>query len=373
LNSCTRTTEEQFLSSTILIIIGPQTGKRGGISEIMPGYFAACDAAKIYYEFIAINHPATLFGKIGLWLWRIPRLIQRIRHYRRAGQNVVVYGHPGNGFSLMRQGVLLLLSRIFGARTIMHLHPIEILGYLPVWWSKILFRISLIGVQQLFVMTPWWKKLLTEAGIDLPMTIIPNPMRQEWFDTSILPAKKAGQNSSSSLHILTMTRLVPGKGVELVIDAMPYLPPEVTLTIAGTGSEEQTLQNRAVQLGVEKRIDFVGWITGSAKKEQFNKADLFCLPSSFDSFGLGFVEVMANGIPIVALNWGPIANVVPDGMAGVLVQESNGQAIAGAVRELMDLEIRERMGSYAQNLVATQYAPHAVGEQIKREINLLYR
>src|SRR5690606_20988483 len=129
------------------------------------------------------------------------------------------------------------------------------------------------------------------------------------------------RHADATTSVLVMTRLVPEKNVDVVIRALA-LCPDATLVIAGDGPERDALQRLATSLGVDARTRFAGWVSGEAKEALLDQADVYCLPTTGDSFGLGFIEAMARGVPVVAAHWGPIPDVVPDQIGGLLARDT---------------------------------------------------
>ncbi len=170
------------------------------------------------------------------------------------------------------------------------------------------------------------------------------------------------------IRILTMTRLVRGKHVDAVIKTLNVLPDNYYGIIAGDGPERHQLTTLAESLGVIKRIRFTGWISGEGKSRLIDSADIFCLPSVHDSFGMGYVEAMAHGIPVVALRYGAIPDVVADGETGLLTESPDPAEIAAAIRRLADPDLRYRMGRRAKSWVLERFSSARVGELLRRII-----
>jgi glycosyltransferase involved in cell wall biosynthesis len=162
-----------------------------------------------------------------------------------------------------------------------------------------------------------------------------------------------------------MARIEPGKGVDLVVEAIPFLPETVKVIVAGDGSHLKMLEQRSAELCVANKIIFTGWVSGNEKQQLIDEADIFCLPSSYDSFGMGFIEAMANGLPVVALDWGPISDVVVHRRSGYLIKEPNPEHLAMALGKLMDPANRAQMGKEAQKWVLEQFSSQAVGEKLR--------
>jgi len=334
----------------------------GGISTALPGYFRALETAGISYLVIPTHHPAIAGGKWRLWLAAFPRLVREICAARRKGDIVTVYAHPGPGISLFRQFFVLICARLLGARTVMQMHPLEFDGYLDHPVKRLLFRLTLSPAQALGVLTPWWQRRLTAGGIRKPMFVVPNPLPKD-LEARALSARRVVMNPDK-LTLLSLARLVPGKGVDEVIEAMPLLPDEFELIVAGDGPLREKLVARMQQLGLEQRVRFAGWVAGEEKQRLFDAADVFVLPSRYDSFGMGFLEAMANGLPVVAAEWGAIPDVVPHGRCGLLVRERTPQALAQAILKLRDVELRKQIGVEAKRWVLERFSVAVVVKEV---------
>ncbi len=147
--------------------------------------------------------------------------------------------------------------------------------------------------------------------------------------------------------------------------SLDYLNKEFRLTIAGEGCLLNDLKEQANKLGVSDRVEFTGWVSGDVKQNLFDTADIFCLPTSYDSFGMGFLEAMANGLPIVAMDWGPISDIIPNGKAGYLIERSEPTLVAEAINKLSDEKLRKKMGIEGKKWVLDQFSAKKVGEELK--------
>jgi glycosyltransferase involved in cell wall biosynthesis len=237
-----------------------------------------------------------------------------------------------------------------------------------------LIRYSLLAilrrVDKVNVLSPWWSTYFMQYLAADRLAVIPNPLPQAWEQVArtALPDKEgAGGNTK----LLAMSRLEPGKGVDLVVEAMAHLPGNFRLTVAGSGSLAAPLSRRARELGLSERIEFTGWVSGIDKQRLLESADLFVLPSSNDSFGMGFVEAMANGLPVVALHWGPIGDIVPNGRAGVLVENPCSVELAEAIVTLADRDTRRRMGEAGKQWVIEAFAAQKIGQRLRLEFDEL--
>jgi teichuronic acid biosynthesis glycosyltransferase TuaC len=135
--------------------------------------------------------------------------------------------------------------------------------------------------------------------------------------------------------LLTVGHLVPVKGHELIIAAMPLLP-DVRLLIAGTGPEQKRLEEQAQRLNVADRITFLGSVPHAQLRNYYGAADASVLASSREGWANVLLESMACGTPVVASNvWGT-PEVVASPEAGVLMSERTAHGLAQAVQKLRD-------------------------------------
>jgi glycosyltransferase involved in cell wall biosynthesis len=135
-------------------------------------------------------------------------------------------------------------------------------------------------------------------------------------------------------QLLSVGHLIERKGHHIAIEALPLLPPDIDLTIVGTGPEQSALQALAMRLGVTPRVRFAGMIPQTEFKWWYSAADILLLCSSREGWANVLLEGMACGTPVVATNiWGtPDVVSTPD--AGLLMRERAAPALAESVQQL---------------------------------------
>ncbi|MBC8451435.1 MAG: glycosyltransferase family 4 protein [Planctomycetes bacterium] len=148
--------------------------------------------------------------------------------------------------------------------------------------------------------------------------------------------------------LLFVGRLNREKGLEHLIDALPALEDlDLTLSLVGwpTGDFGRELRQRALGLGVLKRLDFRGPAPhGETLFDIYREHDLFVLPSVSEGTPRVIGEAMAFGLPVVTTSAGGLPDLVEVGVTGLMVPPGDSAALAAAIRRMIaDDELRQRL------------------------------
>lgn len=135
--------------------------------------------------------------------------------------------------------------------------------------------------------------------------------------------------------LLFLSRIHPKKGVDLLVEAFSAVANQdarLRLVIAGPdqlGWQEQ-LQQRSAALGISDRIIWPGMLSGDLKWGAFRSAELFCLPSHQENFGIVVAEALACGLPVAIAEPVNIASEVAAAGAGLV----HSDTVAGTTKAL---------------------------------------
>jgi glycosyltransferase involved in cell wall biosynthesis len=146
-------------------------------------------------------------------------------------------------------------------------------------------------------------------------------------------------------------RLTAQKDLGVALEAIADVD-GVTLEIAGDGAEREQLERRARELRVDDRVRFLGSQPRERVVELFRAADAAILSSSWENFPHTIVEALAVGTPVLATRVGGVAEVVHDGVNGLLVPAGDPAALASSIRRFFDDEaLRVRLSAAAAESV----------------------
>lgn len=112
---------------------------------------------------------------------------------------------------------------------------------------------------------------------------------------------KRKSNKAGRKTILAVGRLVPYKNFEELIRVMPLLPQNLFLRIVGDGPLRHRLTEVVSELKLDHRVELLHSMDREQLIDQYNCADIFCLPSNTraEAFGIVLIEAIAAGLPIV--------------------------------------------------------------------------
>ena len=139
------------------------------------------------------------------------------------------------------------------------------------------------------------------------------------------------------LRIMITARVVAEKGFGVLFDAMALLTERGTesqLIVVGDGPARASLADRAEQLGLVDRIEWLGFQPPAEVLHWLGTADVFCLPSFAEGLPIVLMEAMAVGVPVVGTFLGGVPELVRDGHSGRLVPAGRADLLADALEQL---------------------------------------
>ncbi|MGQ9798932.1 MAG: glycosyltransferase [Ignavibacterium sp.] len=181
-------------------------------------------------------------------------------------------------------------------------------------------------------------------------------------DTNIFkpfPVKKIFDEDT--LVLGTVKSLSIKYGIEYLLEAFQLIKKKVPekkikLILVGDGTLKVSLQRKANDLNINDDVLFYGYVPHSKVPEIYNMIDIAVFPSIWESFGVSNLEAAACEVPQVASNIGGFAEIIEDGITGLLVEPKNPVAIAEKVTELIKNEsLRKKIGKAARKKVIAEF------------------
>lgn len=167
----------------------------------------------------------------------------------------------------------------------------------------------------------------------------------------LAPAASLSLPRSVEPRIVVLSRLVPHKQIEDVLDAVALLAPVVPglrLDVVGGGWWAERLVAHARRLGISSAVSFHGHVDESTKHEVLQRAWVHALPSRKEGWALAVIEAAQHGVPTVGYrSSGGLTDSIVDGVTGLLVDNHRG-LVTALETLLTDDVLRDQLGAKAR-------------------------
>lgn len=190
-------------------------------------------------------------------------------------------------------------------------------------------------------------KVWREKGYAGPIAVIPQfGVDPDLFSPSAmgrLERLSARRDAARGFTIAYVGRLVPEKGVDVLLEALAELPGVWRLRVVGHGPEEEALKAQVGHLGLSHRVTFEGWLPSVRMPAFYRELDVLVLPSRsrpnwVEQFGRVLIEAMACAVPVIGSDCGEIPQVIGD--AGFIFPEGDAAVLQATLTQVMqDVEL----------------------------------
>lgn len=163
-------------------------------------------------------------------------------------------------------------------------------------------------------------------------------------------------------------RLAALKGHRYLLEAFAQISkehPDTRLLIAGEGPLRDELRKQSIELGIDGKVLFLGWIDHIRLFQVIDLIDIYVFPSVAELFPYTILEAMAAAKPIVSTAVGGIPEIIRDGENGILVSPRNSQFLVNGISRLIDNpKMAEKMGESCKNLVQSKFSLQKIAAEL---------
>ena len=222
------------------------------------------------------------------------------------------------------------------------------------------FISKMIVKKEIFHQVPSKAMIRFCKEINIPVNkivVIPDavPDKVEYIPdgATIEEIKKQYNLEKNDFIILSLSGFRKVKGMEYLIDGFIKACErnknlKLLLASREVGTPDE-LKKNIQQQGFEKNIKFVGLITGKKKEAFFKIADVFCMPSLFESFGLALVEAMQRGKLCIATDRGGMQEIIKNNINGLVIKAESSESIAEKIEfAYKNLDMHKKLQENAQ-------------------------
>jgi glycosyltransferase involved in cell wall biosynthesis len=169
-------------------------------------------------------------------------------------------------------------------------------------------------------------------------SIVAYPPTDRFSDKSILEEEIRERAKSSELRVLFLGNVIYRKGLHTLIKAVASQRSKVWVEVVGGLTAEpkytEEMQRFVTVNGLSSTIKFHGALDKEPLAEKFRNAHILVVPSSYEGFGIVYLEGMGFGLPAIGTTAGAAGEVITHGEDGYLIEPDNGAALAGILDEL---------------------------------------
>lgn len=229
--------------------------------------------------------------------------------------------------------------------------------YIKTKWGGLVglsWRLALGRSRIVTVISTYLGDLAKEFGFRGSPVLVPN---------GVTLSKFVGEKiKHDGVVLVTTSRLVFKNAIDDVIRSLVDIP-DATFRIIGVGPDEKKLKLLAQQLGVENRVDFIGFVPLDDIPAYLHSSDIFIRPSRSEGMGNSFIEAMAAGLPVIATQEGGISDFLFDikrnpnkRPTGWAVDKDSPKQISETVKYLLaNPDLANQVADNAKELVKIKY------------------
>jgi glycosyltransferase involved in cell wall biosynthesis len=267
----------------------------------------------------------------------------------------IAHVHTNSYSGFYVKGLLTVLARLSGAKTIFHIHGgafKKFYGNAP-WFMRALIRWMININSAVIVLSKEWKQYFASIGVDTSKLIV-------LTNSVFVPDLTEKTEKSSEVTVLFLNRLEKDKGVYELVEAIDRNRNETRscrYILAGPKAHRwQAVDEKIRQLNLNDCVQMPGAVFGDAKDEIYRKADIYVLPSYIEGMPIGLLEAMSYGLACITTPVGGIPDIVDDGRNALLVKPGDVGALAESLKRLiLDSQLRKRLGEEARATVVAKY------------------
>jgi glycosyltransferase involved in cell wall biosynthesis len=176
---------------------------------------------------------------------------------------------------------------------------------------------------------------------------------------------------TSELRILFLGNVIKRKGLHLLLDALSEATFDFRLDVIGSLAFEpgyaRAMQKKARDAGLGTRVFFYGGLEQEPLAEKMRAAHVLALPSSYEGFGIAYLEGMGFGLPAIASARGAAKEIVHDGVDGFIVSGEEARELANRLRFLAERrDVLAQMGVAARKRYLQQPRWEQTSHQIRQ-------
>ena len=342
---------------TRVLVVATSRKTRGGITSVVKAHETGEQWKKYHCRWIETHRDGPAWRKLWYLMTALLEYVVLLPFYD------IVHIHIA---AVNRKIPFLFLALLFHKRIITHYHFPDPSTTL---YNKRLFnryKWCVLHSDICIVLSETWKQLFAKLFNTSNIRVIYNPCSDVERATFGVREK----------YILYAGTLSERKGYRDLIKAFSKCAirhPDWKLVFAGNG-EIDMARSLSKDYGITAKCEFLGWIVGERKKEAFQKASGYCLPSYGEGFPMGVLDAWAYGLPVITTPVGGLPDVLKDGKNALVFSPGDVDELAKRLDAIMESEqLRLSLSATSKKLADGLFNVININKQIEKLYDELYK
>lgn len=250
-------------------------------------------------------------------------------------------------FAVPAGGVAFVLNLLFGIPYVIFLGGSDVPNANPYRYKSIypilspLIKLIWRSAHTVVAASEGLAKIARDADPRRDFVVIPNGVDTKYF--------KKTPVANKVLKILGVGRLMPRKGYQFVIKALPEVSKKTKakfeFVVGGGGEYLETLKSLAKKMKVEDKVRFIGQVDYAEIHKEYLTSDIFAHPSLAEGMPLALLEGIASGLPAITTKVPGNEDLVENKVNGFLLKKGDVKGIEAALIKLINSKkLRNSMG-----------------------------
>jgi glycosyltransferase involved in cell wall biosynthesis len=251
------------------------------------------------------------------------------------------------GMAFYKDALIALIIKLFGFKIVYHFHNKGVKTRQNYFVDNLLYRLVFKNVEIILL-----SKFLF---YDVQKYISPRHVHYCPNGIPYVSNNISKSNEKDKTQLLFVSNLIVSKGVFQLLEACQILKRRGLLFHCDFVGEigdvsKNKFASKVKELGLNEFIKYLGPKYGIEKNNIYTDADIFVLPTHFETFGIVILEAMMHKLPVISTFEGAIPEIVKNGITGFLVHPNNVIELADKLEELIkNPMLRQKMGREGQN------------------------
>ena len=333
-----------------VLVVSTSRKTRGGITAVLKLYEQSEMWRKYHCRWVGTHRDGNNVRKIWYFARACVQYVFLLPFYD------IVHFHISLPTTAKRKYPLFKLAKLFGKKTILHLHCGSQID--DIWNDKYQFMFEHCDCG-ILLSESLKRKVEERVGMSDRFKVIYNPC----------PKINDTKQYEKKNHVLFSGTLYEGKGYKDLIKAFAAVAakyPDWKIVLAGNGETEQA-HSLAEELGISSQVVLLGWVSGEEKHRALCEAKALCLPSYAEGFPMAVLDAWAYGLPVITTPVGGIPDVAVDGENMLLFEPGDVDTLAKKLELIISDEVlRGKLAEESVKFASGRFSLAATMEELEK-------